>query len=91
MKSTTKPLLDAWQWQMRASCRGLDSAVFFTPHGERGRARKRREEAARAICRSCPVSTACGSFATASGQYYGVWGGRTEAERRVERGVPRPR
>ncbi|MFB7776185.1 WhiB family transcriptional regulator [Streptomyces bauhiniae] len=84
MKGTTKPLLGVWEWQMRAMCRGMDSTVFFTPLGERGRARKRREEAARAICRSCPVSTACGSFAVASGQRYGVWGGRTEAERRTE-------
>ncbi|MYX62773.1 WhiB family transcriptional regulator [Streptomyces sp. SID8382] len=51
-------------------------SVFFSPTGERGPARRRREEAARAICRSRPVSSACGLFAEASRQAYGVRGGR---------------
>ncbi|UXY24119.1 WhiB family transcriptional regulator [Streptomyces cynarae] len=82
MKSQTKPLLEIWKWQADAACRGMDSSVFFSPTGERGAARRRREEAARAICGSCPVSSACDLFAKASRQAYGVWGGRTEAERR---------
>ncbi|WP_225102737.1 WhiB family transcriptional regulator [Streptomyces sp. CoH27] len=81
MKSRTKPLLEIWKWQADAACRGMDSSVFFSPTGERGTARRRREEAARAICRPCPVSSACGLFAEASRQAYGVWGGRTESER----------
>ncbi|WP_308032818.1 WhiB family transcriptional regulator [Streptomyces solaniscabiei] len=65
-------------------------AVFFPPAGERGMARRRREDAARAICRSCPVSGPCGRFALASQQYYGMWGGYTETERRsaVRRAAP---
>ncbi|MFF7366554.1 WhiB family transcriptional regulator [Streptomyces tricolor] len=82
MKSRAKPLLRVWEWQADAACRGMDSSVFFSPVGERGRARRRREEAARAICRGCPVSGPCGRFALASQQYYGVWGGYTETERR---------
>ncbi|MET8403625.1 WhiB family transcriptional regulator [Streptomyces sp900116325] len=70
-----------WGWQADAACRGMDSSVFFSPHGERGRARRRREEAAREICRSCPVSSPCGLFADDSRQFYGVWGGYTAAER----------
>ncbi|WP_327371159.1 WhiB family transcriptional regulator [Streptomyces sp. NBC_01217] len=81
MKSRTNPTLETWGWQADAACRGMDSSVFFSPHGERGRARRRREEAARAICRACPVSAPCGLFAENSRQPYGVWGGYTEAER----------
>ncbi|WP_406433390.1 WhiB family transcriptional regulator [Streptomyces sp. NBC_01589] len=82
MKIRTKPLLQEWEWQADAACRGMDSSIFFPPTSERARARRQREEAARAICHSCPVSGPCGRFAQTSHQYYGVWGGRTETERR---------
>jgi WhiB family redox-sensing transcriptional regulator len=82
MKTRTKPLLREWEWQARAACRGMDSAIFFSPTGERGRARRQREETALTICRGCPVSGPCGHFALTSHQTYGVWGGRTETERR---------
>ncbi|MER7195140.1 WhiB family transcriptional regulator [Streptomyces flaveolus] len=82
MKTRTKPHLRVWEWQADAACRGMDSAVFIPPAGERGPARRRREDAARAICGSCPVSGPCGRFALASRQYYGIWGGYTETERR---------
>ncbi|MEU1090796.1 WhiB family transcriptional regulator [Streptomyces sp. NPDC005576] len=78
----TAPLLRDWEWQAEAACRGMDSAAFFPPTGERGGARRRREEAARAVCLDCPVSGPCDSFALRSRQPYGVWGGRTETERR---------
>lgn len=81
-KPQTKPLLRVWEWQADAACRGLDSSGFYSPTGERGHARRRREEAARAICRRCPVSDPCRLFAVTSDQRFGVWGGRTEAERR---------
>ncbi|WP_433453965.1 WhiB family transcriptional regulator [Streptomyces sp. CA-142005] len=47
----TKPLSEAWKWQADAACRGMDSSVFFSPTGERGPARRRREEAARSRTR----------------------------------------
>ncbi|MER6538883.1 WhiB family transcriptional regulator [Streptomyces sp900105755] len=87
MNTHTKPLLRVWAWQKDAACRDMDSSVFFPPENERGRARQRREEAARAICRACPVSGPCGQFARASQQEYGVWGGFTENERRSTTGV----
>lgn len=82
MKPRTRPLLRVWEWQSDAACRGMDSSVFFSPESERGRTRRRREEAARAICHKCPVSGPCGRFAQASQQDYGIWGGSTEEERR---------
>jgi WhiB family redox-sensing transcriptional regulator len=83
MTTHLKPLLRMWEWQAEAACRGMDSSVFFSPPGEKGDARRRREEIAQAICRCCPVRVPCDSFAAASEQRYGVWGGRTEAERRT--------
>ena len=83
MKTRLEPLLRLWEWQSEAACRGMDSSVFFTPHGERGPERRQREEAAYEICRRCPVRLPCADFAEASNQHYGVWGGRTEAERRT--------
>ncbi|MFE2048205.1 WhiB family transcriptional regulator [Streptomyces sp. NPDC059459] len=41
------------------------------------------ESGARAVCRACAVRLDCRSFAEASHQRYGVWGGTTEDERRV--------
>ncbi|GHB65589.1 transcriptional regulator WhiB [Streptomyces viridiviolaceus] len=82
MKTRTKPLLHVWEWQLEAACRGMDSSVFFPPAGERGRARRRREDEARAVCGSCPVSEPCSRFALTSQQPYGIWGGHTETERR---------
>ena len=37
---------------------------------------------AKLICRGCPVSATCLSWALASGQEAGIWGGLTEDERR---------
>ncbi|GGT26717.1 MULTISPECIES: WhiB family transcriptional regulator [Streptomyces] len=85
MKSTTKPLLRVWEWQAEAACRGMKSSVFFSPPGERGSARKHREARAVAVCRDCPVRPECRSFAEASRQTYGVWGGATERQRRAPR------
>lgn len=30
------PNADIWDWQMHGLCRGVDSAIFFHPDGERG-------------------------------------------------------
>jgi len=50
-----QPLDDSWAWQLRARCRGADPGLFFHPDGERGRQRRRRQEAAKTICADCPV------------------------------------
>ncbi|MGW3291194.1 WhiB family transcriptional regulator [Streptomyces sp. NPDC001002] len=83
------PLLTYWEWQRHALCRGLDSAVFFSPHGERGVEKEAREEKAREICRRCSVIEACAWTALSSREPYGVWGGLSEGERRSLREVPR--
>ncbi|MFL6112391.1 MAG: WhiB family transcriptional regulator [Catenulispora sp.] len=74
-----------WEWQLSAACRGLESARFFSPSGERGRARAERERSARAICGGCVVREECARFAAESGERHGVWGGLTDRERQARR------
>lgn len=82
MSSTPRPLVNDWQWQQRAACRGMSSSVFFSPRGERGRARQEREERARRVCARCEVVEICGATAVRQGEAFGVWGGLSRAERR---------
>ena len=72
---------DEWDWQLHSACRGVDSSIFFSPDGERGRARARRERQAKELCRECPVIIDCRTYALSFGEPYGVWGGMTEGER----------
>jgi hypothetical protein len=64
-----------------AACRDEDPEMFFHPDGQRSSARRRHAEAAKAICRTCPVSAECLMFAVDTRQDYGTWGGLSEDER----------
>ena len=75
------PVMDLWDWQFEGACRDLDDTMFFHPEGERGAARRRRIEAAKAVCNSCPVMMQCRAQALATREPYGVWGGLCEEER----------
>src|SRR5436190_1865947 len=44
------------RWMVDAACRGVSLAVFFPLRGQSA-------EAARSICSSCPVLSACSAFA----------------------------
>lgn len=77
------PIADIWDWQQEGSCRGVDSSAFFHPDGERGPARARRIEKAKAICQACPVLEQCRQHALTVHEPYGVWGGMGEDERRA--------
>jgi len=77
-----KPVANEWDWQLKGSCQGLNSSVFFHPDGERGSARSRRADQAKAICQRCPVLEECRRHALSAREPYGVWGGLTEEERR---------
>jgi WhiB family redox-sensing transcriptional regulator len=56
-----------------------DPALFF-PDGD-VRSARAQAKAAKLICRRCPVSATCLSWALASGLEAGIWGGLTEDER----------
>ena len=67
-------------WRDRAACRHTDANLFF-PAGSTGSA-DGQIQAAKAVCRSCPVRDACLRFALETNQDAGVWGGKDEDERR---------
>ncbi len=71
------------EWQRQGLCRAGDSSVFFPPaHFERKPAREAREARAKTICARCPVREECLSWALAIREPHGVWGGRSESERK---------
>ena len=72
---------DAWTWQLLARCRGVDPSIFFHPDGERGYARKRRQQRAKALCAECPVAAQCREHSFAFVERFGTWGGLSEDER----------
>ena len=75
------PIVDNWDWQASAACRGMDCEVFFHPSMERARGRRRRITAAKAVCKTCPVVRQCLDYALETREPYGIWGGRSEDER----------
>lgn len=76
-------------WQALGRCNPETAHLFYPPdHRERPAARAAREQAAKAICRRCPVLLTCREYALATGERHGIWGGLTEADRRR---VRRPR
>ena len=79
-----RPVAEVWDWQLRANCREADSEVFFHPEHERGDGKQRREERAKAACRSCPVLEPCRQHALSVHEPYGIWGGMTPRERSAE-------
>jgi len=75
------PVRHHWpDWHDYAACRDADPDLFF-PDGD-FRSARAQVKAAKLICRGCPVRTMCLSWALASGQEHGIWGGLTEDERR---------
>ena len=79
--SAAKPARDLRRdWRDAAACRDADPELFF-PDGSPSSTRAQLKTA-KLICRGCPVSATCLSWALASGQEAGIWGGLTEDERR---------
>lgn len=68
-------------WRHRAACKDEDPELFF-PVGTSGPALLQITEA-KAVCRRCPVVAECLTWAIATGQDDGIWGGMSEDERRA--------
>lgn len=64
------------EWTLAAVCQSVDPEIFFPNKGESPNAAKR-------VCDRCPVIVECLAFATAHGERYGVYGGKSERERRA--------
>lgn len=70
-------------WQVRAACRGPQSAVFFPPSSfERKDEKDAREGRAKEICATCPVRKPCLDYAIRIKEPHGIWGGLNEVERK---------
>ena len=71
------------QWQVKAACRGPQAVVFFPPpQFERKDEKLEREARAKDICRTCPVQKDCLEFALSIKEPHGIWGGKSENERK---------
>ncbi|KMO77832.1 WhiB family transcriptional regulator [Mycolicibacterium obuense] len=71
-----------WSWQFQGRCLDFPSDLFF-PESERRSERRRREEEAKRICRTCPVLMRCREHALSVPERYGVWGATTPRERGI--------
>ena len=74
-----RPACDRPDWREEAACRDTDPELFFPDDGIRSA--RAQVKMAKLICRGCPVSAACLSWALASGLEAGVGGGLTDGER----------
>lgn len=66
-------------WVDHANCLGLDPALFFPGQGE-------STKEAKAVCTGCTVRVECLDYALETGERFGIWGGKSERERRRMRG-----
>jgi WhiB family redox-sensing transcriptional regulator len=63
------------EWMSAAVCASVDPEIFFPEKGG-------STAAAKAICVGCPSVAACLAYAIEDRERYGVWGARSERERR---------
>jgi WhiB family transcriptional regulator, redox-sensing transcriptional regulator len=63
------------EWMADGKCRELPPSTFF-PNDGLGVLRAQR------VCSRCPVAETCLEYALFHGIDHGVWGGRSERERR---------
>lgn len=72
-------------WQGRAACRSPHASLYFFPPitFERKADKLSREQRAKAICATCPVTNECLDYAVTVPEPHGIWGGLNEAERRA--------
>jgi WhiB family redox-sensing transcriptional regulator len=64
-------------WMRRALCRQVDPETFF-PHASSETACRE----AKSVCAACPVQPECLDWALTNREEFGIFGGKTERERR---------
>lgn len=67
-----------YTWTRQAACTAEDEDLMFPDDGN-----EKAIEAAKQVCRRCPVSDACLQDAVERGERHGVRGGMTSAERNL--------
>lgn len=83
------PYDDNPDWQKAGACHGKGTDLWFPP---RGTPTAKILEAKR-ICSDCPIKQQCLDYALWHGDRAGIWGGKTEKERRnlkMLSNTPRP-
>ncbi len=65
----------SYDWAELAKCKGMDLDIFFPPDDA-------TNKQAYEVCAQCLVSAACLDYAIANRIFDGVWGGKSERERR---------
>ena len=63
-------------WQDEALCKESDPEAFFP---EKGGSTKQ----AKTVCKRCPVTEKCLQYALDNDERHGIWGGKSERERRI--------
>jgi WhiB family transcriptional regulator, redox-sensing transcriptional regulator len=71
------------EWRSRSACRAEDPELFFP--AARSLTVFVQLARAKAVCGRCPVAWECLRYALATGQQHGVWGGKSEEERKALR------
>jgi WhiB family redox-sensing transcriptional regulator len=71
------------EWMQDAACKGKPQEPFFPDRGE-------STAKAKAMCATCPVSDECLAYAMDKGMKVGIWGGKSERQRRELRIKWRP-
>ncbi|HXN61398.1 MAG TPA: WhiB family transcriptional regulator [Acidimicrobiales bacterium] len=62
-------------WYDDALCHGLDAELFHPGRGD-------PVQQVKAVCSECPVREQCLDYALETRQKFGIWGGKSERERR---------
>ncbi len=65
-------------WVDRAACRGMGPGLFHPELGEDTRPAKE-------VCQGCPVRAECYAYSLEISTHHGIWGGKSERERRGNR------
>lgn len=68
-------ILDEEPWMASGLCAETDPEAFFPEKGGSTRPAKK-------VCASCPVMAECLEYALRTDQRFGIWGGKSERERR---------
>jgi WhiB family redox-sensing transcriptional regulator len=68
-------LADSEPWMAFGLCAETDPEAFFPEKG--GSARPAKQ-----VCAGCPVGALCLDYALRTDQRFGIWGGKSERERR---------
>lgn len=74
-------IIEEPDWFEKAACRGTDPGLFF-PDGTTTQDAQDKINEAKSVCFQCSCQMYCLEFAIKTNQDSGIWGGKSELERR---------